>query len=131
MPDFFDEMATVATDLLLPSDQGGLGARAGAVSFVRLTEVPAVEEWDVPTYTQATLDVRAQAFGVRKELIGTPTETGGAIVASDIYVIAERIPGGRQPTDLIFLDGKPVTILSAKDIPAVGTVSAHRFIVRA
>lgn len=131
MTDFFDEMAQVATDLLLPSNQGGLGAKMGAVSFARLTEVPGANPWDVPTYTQTTLTVRAQAFGVGKTLVGTPIEGGGQVVASDIRVIAERIPGGRQPTDVIQLDGASVTILSARDVPEVGTVSCHVFICRA
>ena len=132
MSDFFDDMAAMARDILLPSDQGGLGAKTGAIKFYRLTASMPVNPWDppsTPTKTELT-GIRAQAFGIGKELVGTAIENT-VLVATDLKVVCERISGGRQPTDVIEIDGKPVTILAVKDIPEAGTVSAHVFFVRA
>lgn len=131
MADFFDEMAAVARDLLKPSDQGGLGARAGAIKYVRYTPgTPPVNPWDPPNPpTPVELPVRAQSFGINKRLIGTEI-ANTVIMATDKYVICERIPDGYQPTDVIEIDGAPTTIISVERIPAAGVISAIRFIVR-
>ena len=75
------------------------------------------------------LPVRAQSFGIGKELVGTEIENT-VLIATDQYVITERIPGGYQPADIIMLDGVATVILSVQKIPAVGVHSAVRFIVR-
>lgn len=131
MADFFDDMAAVARDLLKPSNQGGLGARAGAIKYVRYTPgTPPANPWDPPsTPVRTELAVRAQSFGVHKRLIGTEI-ANTVIMATDKYVICERIPDGYQPTDVIEIDGAPTTILSVERIPAAGVISAIRFIVR-
>lgn len=131
MTDFFDDMAAMARDLLKPSDQGGLGAKSGSIQYVRLTPgTPPVNSWDPPsTPVRAELDVRAQAFGISKELVGTMIENT-ALVATDLYVICERIPDGYKPTDVIEIDGKDVTILGVQRIPAAGIASAVKFFVR-
>ena len=131
MADFFDEMAAMARDLLKPSDQGGLGARAGAIKYVRYTPwTPPVNPWDPPNPpTPVELPVRAQSFGINKRLIGTEI-ANTVIMSADKYVICERIPDGYQPTDVITIDGAPTTILSVERIPAAGVISAIRFIVR-
>ena len=129
MTDFFTEMAGVATDLLTPSDQGGLGATN--VVYVRYTAVAPADPWlPPPAPTRVELPIRAQVFGVGKELIGAPVDNGGAIVMGDRYVITPSIPGGYELTDVIEIDGVPVTVLAIKRIPEAGTISAIRFIVR-
>ena len=123
-------MAGVARDLLLPSDQGGMGAESGSVTFVRYTAVAAAEPWlPPPEPTRVELDVRAQVFGVGKELVGTPVPNGGQIVSTDLMVIAERVD--YEPGDVIELDGTAATILSVRRVPEVGVVSVVKFIVRA
>lgn len=131
MADFFDDMAAMARDILKPSNQGGLGARTGSIQYVRLTPgTPPTNPWDAPSPPVRTeLDVRAQAFGISKELVGTMIENT-ALVATDLYVICERIPDGYQPTDIIEIDGADVTILGVQRIPAAGIASAVKFFIR-
>lgn len=131
MADFFDEMAAVARDLLKPSDQGGLGARTGAIKYVRYTPgAPPSQPWEQPSQpTPVELPVRAQSFGVHKRLVGTEI-ANTVIMATDKYVICERIPDGYKPADVIEIDGAPTTIISVERIPAAGVISAIRFIVR-
>lgn len=124
-------MAATASRLLKPSDQGGLGARTGSIKYVRVAPgPPPANPWDPPSTSARTeLPVRAQAFGISQKLVGTPIENT-ALIATDLYVICERIPDGYQPGDAIEIDGKDVTILSVQRIPDAGTISAIKFIVR-
>jgi hypothetical protein len=123
-------MAGVSKRLLRPTSQNGLGQ--GKIELVRLTPgTPPVNPWDpptAPTLTKTTLN--GAATGVGKELVGTPVAVGNAIVATDLSVIVAPWGGAYDPADKLELDGKPVTILKVENIPAVGTVSAIRFIVR-
>ncbi len=131
MSDFYDRAAATATRLLRPSDQGGLGARTGSISYLRANPaVPPANPWEPPAPTSWTeLDVRAQSFGISKQLIGT--EIGNtAMIATDLYVICERIPDGYQPTDVIEIDGQSVMILGVERIPAAGVASAVKFFIR-
>lgn len=131
MADFYEEMATMARDLLKPSNLGGLGAKTGSIKYVRFTAgPPPVNSWDPPsTPVRNELNVRAQSFGINKKLVGT--EIGNtALIATDLYVICERIPDGYQPTDVIEIDGRQVVILGTERIPAAGIASAVKFYVR-
>lgn len=127
--DFYTQMAGVARDLLAPTSRGGLGQ--GKIELVRYTDTPPVNPWDAPlppTRTVTTLNGAAR--GVSKEMIGAPVDNGGQIVATDLVVIVAPWGGQYAPTDVLEIDGKPVTILSVSNIPAAGIVSAIRFIVR-
>lgn len=131
MSDFFDDMALMARDLLKPSNQGGLGARTRSISYLRANApTPPENPWEPPAPVSWTeLDVRAQSFGISKQLIGT--EIGNtAMIATDLYVICERIPDGYQPTDVIEIDGEKVMILGVERIPAAGVASAVKFFIR-
>ena len=124
-------MAEMARDILLPSDQGGLGARTGSISYLRANpSVPSGSPWEPPAPVSWTeLDVRAQSFGISKQLIGT--EIGNtAMIATDLYVICERIPDGYKPTDVIEIDGESVMVLGVERIPAAGIASAVKFFIR-
>ena len=131
MADFFDDMAKMARDILKPSDQGGLGARTGSIKYVRITAgAQPANPWEPPNPPVRTeLPVRAQAFGISQKLVGTPIENT-VLIATDLYVICERIPDGYKPTDVIEIDGKDVTILGVQRIPAAGVASAVKFFVR-
>lgn len=124
-------MAKMARDVLKPSNQGGLGARTGSIAYVRYVPGSApVNPWDAPGEpTRTKLAVRAHSFGISKQLVGTQIDNA-TLVATDLYVICERIPDGYQPADVIEIDGKEVTILSVTRIPAAGIASAVKFIVR-
>ncbi len=132
MADLYTRMAGVSKRLLAPTAQGGLGQ--GKIELVRLT--PAATDPEKPWLppgapTRAVTPLDGAARGVGKELVGTPVENGSAIVATDLVVIVAPWGGSVQPGDILELDGVAVnTILKIENIPAVGTVSAVRFIVR-
>lgn len=130
MSDFYADMRQMATELLAPTSEGGLGQ--GSIEIVRETPgAPGANPWDPPapsTYARIPLDGAAR--GVAKELIGAPVETGGQIVATDKQVIVAPWDGAYEPGDVLELDGNPVTVLKIDNIPAVGTVVAIRFVVR-
>lgn len=130
MGDFYADMRQTAIDLLAPTDDGGLGQ--GTIELVRLVEgPPPADPWDPPTApSREVTPLDGAARGVGKELIGAPVETGGQIVATDLQVIVSPWGGTVEPTQVLELDGTPVTILKIENIPAVGTVCAIRFVVR-
>lgn len=131
MPDFYTEMAGVATELLSPTSAGGLGQ--GVIKLVRYTPVATTNPWDAPlppTRTETLL--LGAARGVSGKFVGMEVAPGNPIVATDLQVIAAPIAGGGyQPGDVIEIDGKPHQVLRYDNIPAAGIVSAIRFIVRA
>lgn len=124
----YDRMADVSRRLL-SNDKFG----QGVIQLVRYTPgADPVDPWSPPLPPVRTvIPITGAARGVSKELIGTPVDTGGQIVGTDLMVITPPIVGGYDPADVLEIDGKPVTILSVQNIPAAGTVSAVRFIVRA
>ncbi|ALJ12635.1 hypothetical protein [Sphingopyxis macrogoltabida] len=130
MGEFYADMRAMATELLAPTSEGGLGQ--GSIALVRETPgAPGANPWDPPapsTYVRTPLNGAAR--GVAKELIGAPVETGGQIVATDKQVIVAPWGAAYDPGDVLELDGAPVTVLKIDNIPAVGVVCAIRFIVR-
>lgn len=127
--DFYTQMAGAARELLAPTSQGGLGQ--GKIELVRYATATPANPWDPPsTPTRTATTLNGAARGVSKELIGTPVQNGGQIVATDRVVIVAPWGGQYAPADVLEIDGKPVTILSVSNIPAAGIVSAIRFIVR-
>lgn len=130
MGDFYDDMAQASRELLAPTSAGGLGQ--GKIELVRLVPgAPPVNSWDPPaTPTRQVTPLDGAARGVGKELIGAPVETGGQIVASDIVAIVAPWGGEYDPTDVLEIDGEPVTVLSVKNIPEAGTVCAVQFVAR-
>ncbi len=130
MADFYDEMRQTAIDLLAPTSEDGLGQ--GSIALVRYVPGPApANPWDAPSEpTREVTPLNGAARGVGKELIGAPVETGGQIVATDLVIIVAPWDGAYEPADVLELDGKPVTVLSIKNIPAVGIVCAVQFVVR-
>lgn len=135
MTDFYDRLRGTATRLLAPTDKGGKGQ--GSIVLVRLIPGPTpANEWDPPAEpTPQRTPLSGAASGVGKQLIGAPVENSGQIIATDRQVIVSPPEIGYtadtfNPTDILELDGSPVTILSVQNIPAVGTVCAIKFIVR-
>lgn len=128
--DFYDEMRAAATELLARTSQDGLGQ--GSIQLVRYVEAtPPANPWDPPAPpTRQVTVLNGVARGVGKELIGAPVENGGQIVATDLQVIVSPWGGAYQPTDVLEIDGEPVTILRVRNIPEAGTVCAIRFVVR-
>ena len=58
-------------------------------------------------------------------------DNGGQLVATDRYVLSERIEGGFRPgLDEISIDGIVVQILGVQRFPEAGEISAMKFFVR-
>lgn len=130
MADIYDRMQATARRLLAPTSEGGLGQ--GSIALVRYVPgAPGPDPWSPPSpSTRQITTLKGAARGVGKELIGAPVETGGQIVATDLIVIVAPWGGAYEPTDVLEIDGIPLSILSAKNIPAAGTVCAIQFVVR-
>jgi len=120
--------ARATADKLLDTAKFG----AGTITLVRKSITPAVNSWEDPTITTTTEPLKAQAFGVSREFIGLPANEpeNGVVLATDKMVIAAVPVMGYRPGDLLSIDGAPVTIISVKNIPGAGTVSAIKFVVR-
>ena len=130
MTDFYTEMGAVATELLSPTSSGGLGQ--GSITLVKYTAVAPAEPWlPPPSPIEARVPLLGAARGVGKDLIGVSVENGGQIVATDLMVIVAPFAGGVDPTDVLEIDGAPVTILSVQRVPEAGITSAWKFVVRA
>ena len=136
MGDFYDDMRAVGRDLLAPTSGGGLGQ--GEIAITRYAAGPPPDNpWDAPsppTPTRIPLDGAAR--GVGKELVGTPVENGGQIIATDLLIIVSVPESGYsandyQPTDVLEIDGSPVTVMSVKNIPAAGPPCIIQFVARA
>ena len=123
----YDRARALANRLLDPAKFG-----AGTITLVRKAITPAVNSWEDPTITTTTEALKAQAFGVSQEFVGLPAQEpeNGVVLATDRMVIAAVPVMGYRPGDLLAIDGAPVTIISVKNIPGAGRVSAIKFVVR-
>lgn len=130
MADFYDRARAMVGRRLSPTSEGGLGQ--GSIQLVRYVEgPPPANSWDPPSEpTRQVTPLDGAARGVGKELIGAPIETGGQIVATDLVVIVAPWGGAYEPADVLEIDGRPVTVLSIKNIPEAGTVCAVQFVAR-
>jgi len=128
--DFYEEMRDVARELLAPTSKGGLGQ--GSIELIRYIEgSEQVDPWSPPAPPEREITVLdGAARGVGKELVGTPVDAGGQIVATDLQVIVAPWGGEYEPGNVLELDGSPVTVLAVRKLPAVGITCAVRFVVR-
>lgn len=126
---FYDDLQRMASDLLAPAADGGLGQ--GIIELVRTvpgTPDPA-EPWKPVVGTEDRETLRAAARGVDARMVGT--EVGGAVlVATDLVVPAAAPALDYQPGDVLEIDGVPVAVLGVEKIPAAGTTVAVKFYVR-
>lgn len=128
MADFYAEMAAMTAGLLAPTSQGGLGQ--GTVTLTLSTPgAPGANPWDPVTPTKQTETLKAAVRGVDARLVGT--EVGGSVIlASDRQAICAVPAMAYTAGDTLSVDGVPVHIISVERIPAAGTVSAVKFIIR-
>lgn len=129
MADFYADMAQMASELLAPTNQGGLGQ--GVIVLVRST--PGTPNpnapWEPVTPTVTTETLKGAARGVDSRLVGT--EVGGAVVlATDRQVICAPPAMQYRAGDTLSIDGVPVHVIAVEKIPAAGVTSAVKFIVR-
>lgn len=130
MGDFYADARAMASELLAPTDEDGLGQ--GDIRIVRYAApLAAPNAWSAPSPPlRTTYQLSGAARGVGKELIGAPVENGGQIVATDLQVIVSVWDGKYEPGDVLEIDCKPVTVLKIENIPAAGPPCAIRFLVR-
>ena len=126
--DLYSRTAAVSARLLAPTSEGGLGQ--GVVILTRVTPgVPGPNPWDPVTPTTQTETLRAAVRGVDRRLVGT--SVGDAVIlASDRQVICSPPVLEYQPGDTIAVDGVPVHMISVENLPAAGTRSAVKFLIR-
>lgn len=129
MADFYSEMADMARDLLKPTSAGGLGQ--GHLTISREgPPTPGPNPWDPVVPGEPIVEKLDGAVrGIDKRMIGT--EVGGVVLmASDLQAICAVPSMEFQPGDTFAVDGKPVHVIAMENIPAAGTPSAVRFIIR-
>ena len=129
MADFYESMRTMASELLSPTSSNGLGQ--GVIQLIRVTPgVPdSAKPWLPVQPTEQTELLKGAVKGVSSKLVGT--EVGSAVIlASDREAICAVPAMQYQAGDILSVDGVRVTILSVERIPAAGTVSAVKFLVR-
>lgn len=128
MSDFYADLAQMASDLLAPTSQGGLGQ--GSITLTRTSPgTPGPNPWDPVTPVTQTVTIRGAVRGISKELVGT--EVGGTVLlASDRVAICEVPPIEYTAGDVLAVDGVPVHVIAVDKIPAAGVTSAVRFTIR-
>ena len=125
MTSIYDRGAALTARLLAPDKYG-----QGTVTLTRSTPgVPGPNPWDPVVPVTTTETIKAAVRGVDKRLVGT--EVGGAVIlASDRQVICAPPFMAYTAGDVLSVDGVPVHIISVERIPAAGTVSAVKFLIR-
>lgn len=116
---FYDEMAAMVQDVLLPDTEGGLGQ--GDVSLKRVTTVPGENPWDPPTETAVTYPLKAavKRLHQRYENGVLIVETGDMVT----FAVPDVVPA---LTDTLVIDGKERAITNLTPIPGAGQVVAWK-----
>lgn len=129
MADFYSEMGKMARELLAPTSAGGLGQGKIELTHSEPGVVDPSKPWLPVEPTLTTVEIRGAVRGVESKLVGT--EVGGTIIlASDRVAITEVPPIKCVAGDTMVIDGVPVHIIEVRPIPAAGTQSAARFLIR-
>lgn len=129
MPDFYSDLATMASELLAPTTQNGLGQ--GVIQLIRVTQgvVDPDKPWLPVQPTEQVEPLKGAVKGVSSKLVGT--EVGSAVIlASDREAICTVPSIGYEAGDILSVDGVRVNILSVQRIPEAGTTVAVKFIIR-
>ena len=129
MSDFYSDLATMARDLLAPTSVGGLGQGALVLTSITPGTPDPLEPWKPVTPQTTTQTLRGAVKGVSSKLIGV--EVGGTVIVSTDREAITEVPNiAYKAGDLFSVDGKEVRVISVQPIPAAGTVSAVRWIIR-
>ncbi len=129
MSDFYSDLATMASELLAPTSQNGLGQ--GVIQLIRVTQgvVDSDKPWLPVQPTEQTELLKGAVKGVSSKLVGT--EVGSAVIlASDREAICAAPAMQYQAGDILSVDGVRVNILSVQRIPEAGTTVAIKLIIR-
>lgn len=132
---FYDDMAAMADELLLPDAQGGFGQ--GLVQLKRITVTPPPNDWTPGTETETlwTLKAAVRRLHQRYENGVLIIETGDQIIASVTATLTsvdgEAVAPQDQTfeprnSDIIVVDGADRAIDNITPIPGAGTTSAWK-----
>lgn len=116
---FYDDMAAMVQDLLLPDTEGGLGQ--GSVSLKRVTTTAGPNPWDPPTETAVTYPLKAAVSRLhqRYENGVLIVETGDMVT----FAVPDVVPA---LTDTLVIDGKERAITNLTPIPGAGQAVAWK-----
>ncbi len=116
---FYDEMADMVQELLLPDAEGGLGQ--GVIQLKRIVSTPGPNQWDTPTETVETWPLKAAAKRLhqRYENGVLIVETGDMVT----FAVPEVEP---LITDTLVIDGVERVITNLTAIPPAGVVVAYK-----
>lgn len=129
MSDFYSDLATMARDLLAPTSAGGLGQGTLVLTSITPGTPDPLEPWKPVTPQTTTQTLRGAVKGVSSKLIGV--EVGGTVIVSTDREAITEVPSiAYNAGDLFSVDGKEVRVISVQPIPAAGTASAVRWIIR-
>ena len=129
MSDFYQEMQQMARDLLAPTSARGLGQGTLVLTSITPGTPDPLEPWKPVTPKTTTQTLRGAVKGVSSKLIGV--EVGGTVIVSTDREAITEVPSiAYKAGDLFSVDSKEVRVISVQPIPAAGTVSAVRWIIR-
>jgi hypothetical protein len=141
MADIYDEMAAMASELLAPTSQDGLGQ--GVVTLTRIVYGAADAEtpWIPGAEATATYRMDGVAASIADEFVNGTTIfatdmmlTVGPVMTKThvdgVAVAAEVVATALQPGDVVSIDGGVVTIVKEMRLPKAGTLVAWKFVVR-
>ena len=139
MADFYDEMAEMASEMLSPTSEGGLGQ--GTVVLIRRAPGPRndLEPWNPPSPTEHRETLKAAVSIIQSRFSSSAGYMGETtILEGDLQAVAavpkaiDWIPGGSDnATFYLQLDGgNEIPIIQVSTIPEAGTPVAVIFIAR-
>lgn len=116
---FYDDMADMVQELLLPDAEGGLGQ--GTVSLKRVTVTPPANEWEEPSETVETWPLKAAVKRQHQRYEGGVliVETGDMVT----FAVPAVVP---QVSDLMVIDGKDRAITNLTPVPGAGVTVAYK-----
>jgi len=118
--DFYQEMQTIASDILSEFRQGVCTLTRTSAGYVSPSE-PWVRSDGVDTVY--TLD--ATVKGISQQFVDATV-----IKATDLEVTASVFGVEPAAGDVLAIDGKAVTVLRTIRVPSAGTAVAYKFLVR-
>lgn len=136
MADFYADMAKMATDLLAPTSDGGLGQGIVQLMRIRIGEKP--NDWtDAPEFESLwTIRAAVKRLHQRYENGVLIIETGDQLIVSPTAVLTklendsvnppQEVPFAPRNGDILVIDGVNRAIDNITPIPGAGTVSAWR-----
>ena len=124
MAGFYDDMADMVQEVLVPEDEDGLGQ--GFVSLKRVSTTPGAEEWGPPSEVVQTFALKASVKRVNQRF-----DRGTVIVETGDVVTFAALEVEPVNTDTIIVDGREKAITDLKRIPAAGTVVAWQAFIAA